>query len=96
MTNQIEMSPLAMQALEDGTLDYVSSISNFSPMFWSPLAGGRLFAEDDKAKRVRAALDSNVADEVGLNSIDQVVYAWLLTLPCSPAIILGTGKLGAY
>ena len=80
-----------MAALEDGTLDLCQQ-QNISPMLWSPLGGGRLFSNDEQAERVRAALES-VADEVGLNSIDQVVYAWLLSLPCSPAIILGTGKL---
>ena len=90
-TNQIEMSPLQMAALEDGTLDLCQQ-QNISPMLWSPLGGGRLFSNDEQTVRVRDALES-VADEVGLNSIDQVVYAWLLSLPCSPAIILGTGKL---
>ena len=61
-------------------------------MFWSPLAGGQVFSQGEQSERVRAALLS-VAAEIGLESIDQAVYAWLLTLPCKPSVILGTGKL---
>lgn len=91
VTNQIEMSPLSMQVLDDGTLDLCQQ-QGISPMLWSPLAGGRLFSEDEQAIRLRDALQS-VANELALDSLDKVVYAWLLTLPCRPAIILGTGKL---
>ena len=91
VTNQIEMSPMSMQALDDGTLDLCQQ-QGISPMLWSPLAGGRLFSEDEQAIRLRDALQS-VANELALDSLDKVVYAWLLTLPCRPAIILGTGKL---
>lgn len=91
VTNQIEMSPLKMGALEDGSLDLCQR-HGISPMFWSPLAGGQVFSQGEQSERVRAALLS-VAAEIGLESIDQAVYAWLLTLPCKPSVILGTGKL---
>jgi len=91
VTNQIEMSPLQMGALEDGTLNLCQQ-HQISPMLWSPLAGGGLFAETEQAQRVRTALHS-VAEEAGLDSVDQAAYAWLLTLRCQPSVILGTGKL---
>ena len=38
-TNQIELSPLHLDALHDGTLDQCQSL-HIRPMAWSPLAGG--------------------------------------------------------
>ncbi|MFY8275322.1 aldo/keto reductase [Pseudoalteromonas sp. SSDWG2] len=92
VTNQIEFSPHNMQALDDGTLDQCQQL-NRTPMLWSPLAGGRLFAGDDaKAQRLQQCL-AQVGEEVGAKSIDQVVYAWLLMHPSKPAIVLGTGNM---
>ena len=42
VTNQIELSPLQLQALSDGTLDQCTDLG-LRPMIWSPLGGGRLF-----------------------------------------------------
>ena len=44
-TNQVELSPLALGALDDGTLDQCLAVG-VRPMAWSPLGGGRLFAGD--------------------------------------------------
>lgn len=92
VTNQIECSPYHMQALEDGTLEQCQQ-KGINPMFWSPLAGGKLFANDDeKAARLQACL-TQVAQEIGAQGIDQVVYAWLHALPSQPAIVLGTSNI---
>ncbi|WP_105189446.1 aldo/keto reductase [Pseudoalteromonas sp. T1lg48] len=92
ITNQVEFSPYNMQALDDGTLDQCQQLRQ-NPMLWSPLAGGRLFAEDDaKALRLQACL-ATIGEEVGATSLDQVVYAWLLTHPSNPAVVLGTGNI---
>jgi predicted oxidoreductase len=81
-----------MQALEDGTLEQCQQ-KGINPMFWSPLAGGKLFAKDDeKAARLQACL-TQVAQEIGAQGIDQVVYAWLHALPSQPAIVLGTSNI---
>ena len=47
VTNQLECSPYKMPALENGTLDQCQEL-DISPMFWSPLAGGKLFSRDDE------------------------------------------------
>ncbi|MEI8605333.1 aldo/keto reductase [Pseudoalteromonas sp. B160] len=92
VTNQIEFSPYEMQALDDGSLDQCQLL-DIKPMCWSPLAGGRIFAEnDEKAIRLRHVLEQ-VGSEIGANSIDQVVYAWLLMHPSSPSVVLGTGNI---
>lgn len=92
VTNQIEISPLHMDPLHDGTLDHAQQ-HDIAPMAWSCLGGGRLFSpEDPKARRIRAELQT-IADEVSATSIDQVLYAWVLALPSKPLPILGTGKI---
>lgn len=92
VTNQIEFSPYNMQALDDGTLDQCQQLRQ-NPMLWSPLAGGRLFAQDDeKARRLQQCL-TTIAQEIGAASMDQVVYAWLLKHPSNPAVVLGTGNI---
>ncbi|WP_028116885.1 aldo/keto reductase [Ferrimonas senticii] len=92
VTNQLEISPLQMASLHDGTLDFLQQ-QQVPPMAWSCLGGGRLFSpEDPQARRIRAELQA-IATEIGASSIDQVLYAWLLALPSKPLPVLGTGKV---
>lgn len=91
VTNQIELSVLYLAPLHDGTLDQLQRL-RVPPMAWSPVAGGRLFAAgDERAARVRAALDT-VGREVGA-SVDQVALAWLLRHPARVLPVMGTGKI---
>lgn len=92
VTNQIELSVLHLDPLHDGTLDQAQRLRT-PPMAWSPLAGGRLFdPRDERAARVRAALEA-VGQEVGGAGADQVALAWLLRHPARILPVLGTGKL---
>ena len=89
-TNQIELSPLAMQALDDGTLNQCQQLG-VRPMIWSPLGGGRLFTGDDaQALRVREAMTS-IAARYGI-SLATLAYAWILRHPSRPHPITGTGR----
>ena len=93
VTNQIEFSPLQMKALADGTLDQATDMGR-PPMIWSPLGGGRLFsAEDELARRVRAALQA-VAHAHGV-SLATAAYAWIRRHPSRPLPITGSGRLEA-
>jgi len=57
VTNQVEISPLCLDAFEDGTLDLMLE-KRVKPMAWSPLAGGRLFkGNDERTLRVQKALN---------------------------------------
>jgi predicted oxidoreductase len=38
---------------------------------------------------------AQVAQELNAESIEQVVYAWILRLPSQPLPIIGSGKLSA-
>ncbi|RQW65105.1 aldo/keto reductase [Vibrio viridaestus] len=92
LTNQVEINPLNMTTLEDGTLDQMQQIQ-IRPMAWSCLAGGRLSSESSpQASAVRKELKA-IQKEIGTKSIEQVIYAWLRTLPSQPLPILGSGKI---
>lgn len=90
-TNQLELSPLALQALDDGTLDQAQQLG-LRPMIWSPLGGGRLFTGDDaQALRVRAEMNA-IAARLGI-SLATLAYAWILRHPSRPYPITGSGRL---
>jgi predicted oxidoreductase len=61
-------------------------------MVWSPLAGGAIFtSNEEKAVRLRLTLEQ-IAGEIGAQSIDQVVYAWILHHPAQMMPIVGSGR----
>lgn len=92
-TNQIELSPLRMQALVDGTLDQCLD-HGMRPMIWSPLAGGRLLAgADDTARRVRGVLEELGAQR-GVSAAT-MAYAWILRHPSRPLPITGSRRIEA-
>ncbi len=92
-TNQIELSPLHLTPLGDGTLDQCIDLG-IRPMIWSPLAGGRLFTSDDeRALRVRAVL-GRLGQAHGMAPAT-IAYAWLLRHPARPVPITGSQRIEA-
>ncbi len=92
-TNQIECSPLQMQALADGTLAQAADLG-LPPMIWSPLARGRLFTADgEQVQRVRAVL-GELAQRHGC-SLATVALAWVMRHPSRPVPITGSGRIEA-
>ena len=92
VTNQIEINPINLAATTDGTLDQLQQY-RVRPMAWSCLAGGRVFTEQsEQMSRLNAAL-SEIADEIGATSNDQVLYAWSMALPSKPVAIVGSGNI---
>lgn len=89
-TNQVEISPVHQPLLLDGTLDQLQQL-RIRPMAWSCLGGGRLF-NDATFQPLRDELQ-NVAQELGAETIEQVVYAWVMRLPSQPLPIIGSGKI---
>jgi predicted oxidoreductase len=91
LTNQIEFSPLQMQALADGTLEQCVDLG-MRPMVWSPLGGGRLLAgSDEQVRRVRQVLE-----ELGARhgvSAATMAYAWILRHPSRPWPIAGSRRI---
>lgn len=91
VTNQVEISPLHLEPYIDGTLDNCLK-NRISPMAWSPLAGGKIFTENnERVVRLRATLEQ-VKEEIGANSIDEVIYAWLLIHPSKIMPIVGSSN----
>ncbi|HDM8137474.1 TPA: aldo/keto reductase family oxidoreductase [Vibrio harveyi] len=92
VTNQVEINPLNFEVAHDGTLDQMQTL-RVRPMVWSCLGGGSIFTGDtEQAVRVRNELEM-IREEVGANSIDEVIYAWVRRLPSKPMPIIGSGKI---
>ncbi|MEF1339219.1 aldo/keto reductase, partial [Vibrio rotiferianus] len=92
VTNQVEINPLNFEVAHDGTLDLMQTL-RVRPMAWSCLGGGSIFTGDtEQAVRVRNELET-IREEVGANSIDEVIYAWVRRLPSKPMPIIGSGKI---
>lgn len=91
LTNQVELSPLQMAALDDGTLDQAQQLG-LRPMIWSPLGGGRLFTgQDEQAVRVREQMTAIATrDDISLATL---AFAWMLRHPSRPHAITGTGRI---
>lgn len=92
VTNQVEINPLNFEVAHDGTLDLMQTLRT-RPMAWSCLGGGSIFSGDtEQAVRVRNELEA-LREELGADSIDQVIYAWVRKLPSKPLSIIGSGKI---
>jgi predicted oxidoreductase len=90
VTNQIEVSLLAREALTDGTLSHAQTVQAM-PMAWSPLGGGILLGDHPIANRVRPVLE-RIANDHHVE-IDAVAVAWLLAHPSRILPIMGTNHL---
>jgi predicted oxidoreductase len=87
VTNQIEISPFALDSFTNGDLDYCIE-HNRKPMAWSPLGGGKLFeSSDSEFFRVL----NQLCDRYDCTP-DQLVFAWLIKHPASILPITGTTK----
>jgi predicted oxidoreductase len=94
LTNQIEFSPLQMQALADGTLEQCVDL-DIRPMAWSPLGGGRLLSgNDEQARRVRDTLEGLRGRYAGA-SLATLAYAWVMRHPSRPIPVTGTRRIEA-
>jgi len=92
VTNQLEISIMQFEHFEKGTIEKCQE-KRIAPMAWSPLAGGSIFsASTERAVRVKKTLEE-IKEEIGADSIDEVMYAWLLAHPAKIMPIVGSGKL---
>jgi predicted oxidoreductase len=92
-TNQIELHPLHLAPLTDGTLDQCQRL-RVRPMIWSPLAGGALLSGgEDAARRVQAVLQ-RLGEHHGVSPAT-IAFAWLLRHPSRPLPITGSRHIDA-
>jgi predicted oxidoreductase len=93
VTNQIELSPLHLQPMEDGTLDHLQGLG-VAPMLWSALGGGALFQPTAPHAVQALAAFTQLGLELGLSPAG-AVYAWLMKLPSRPVPLTGSGRIAA-
>ena len=95
-THQVEIHPLRLECLTDGTLDQCLE-GRLTPMAWSPLAGGRVATgqapSQDAPNRehlqaVLNALDAAAADHGCERSV--IALAWILKHPGGIVPVLGS------
>jgi len=87
--NQIEFSLTALDAMTDGSLDYMQ-VKDIVPMCWSPL--GALFKEESP-QTIRLANVLNQMAEKYNADVDQVTLAFILKHPANIHPVIGTTNL---
>ena len=92
ITNQIELSILHLNALDDGTLDQCIK-NNINPTAWSPFGGGSIFQNSEVERNQRIQKVANALAEKHNASLEQILLAFLLKHPSSIIPVLGTSKI---
>ena len=92
VTNQIKMSVKCMDFLADGTLE--DSLRRRMPlMAYSPACGGALYRQNlSKDDLATVEVLREIQHEIGAETLDEVLYAWLYRLPVQVIPVTGTGK----
>jgi predicted oxidoreductase len=88
-TTQPEYSAAALAPLRDGTFDLCMR-DGVVPLAWSPLAGGRLVTGENVRPELMAVID-DIARAYDTTR-EQVAYAFVLSHPSAPVVLLGTQK----
>lgn len=91
-TNQIEVSLLHLNALDDGSLDQCIK-HNIAPTAWSPFGGGSIFSATDDPRVQRIRKTAAQLGEKYAASIDQILLAWLFRHPSGIVPIVGSSKI---
>ena len=88
VTNQIEISVLAHHPFTNGDIAFLQR-HGIPPMAWSPLAGGALFAPENKAVHDSLAAIAARHD----SDVTSLVVAWLMAHPARIMPVMGTNNL---
>jgi predicted oxidoreductase len=86
---QPEYSPLALDALTDGTLDLATE-TGAGVLAWSPLGGGRIATPGDDVRALRVTSTIDAIAEAHNVSRTSIAYAWVLAHPARPMPLVGT------
>jgi len=88
---QIECSVLRLEPFVDGTLDHCQQ-HHITPMAWSPLSGGNVFADMEDERNIRIIAVASFLAEKYQSSADIILLSWLLAHPSGILPVLGTSK----
>lgn len=88
-TNQVELSVACLEHWENENIGFFQK-HQIKPMAWSPLAGGKIFKPESQREHRLHSVLKEVATELGIETIDQVMYAWLLKHPVGILPIVGS------
>lgn len=92
VTNQVEISPYNLEHFQNCNIEFFLR-EGIHPMAWSPLSGGKIFEPgDERGIRIKTKL-KEIAKTLGVEDIEKVIYAWLLTHPAGIIPIVGTGRI---
>ncbi|WP_084034575.1 aldo/keto reductase [Anaerobacillus alkalilacustris] len=91
VTHQFMLHPLGIENYKNGTMTHCLK-EGIHPMFWSPLAGGRIFNPKNAFEENMKNVLESIRQEHHLENIDEVIYKWLLKHSSDPVIVLGTGN----
>ncbi len=92
VTNQVKMSVKCMDFLADGTQE--DALRRKIPlMAYSPACGGELYKKNLSREDLETVkVLHEIREELGAETIDEVLYAWLYRLPVKVIPVTGTGK----
>lgn len=90
VSTQPEYSALQLGPMRDGTFDLCMEVG-ITPLAWSPLAGGRLLADDAAMPVELVAVLDELAEREGVSRAC-IAIAFVLAHPARPIPILGTQR----
>lgn len=91
VTHQFMLNPLGIENYKNGTMTHCLK-EGIHPMFWSPLAGGRIFNPTNNFEENMKNTLECIRQELNLEHLDEVIYKWLFKHSSDPIIVLGTGN----
>ncbi|MEO0895605.1 MAG: aldo/keto reductase [Bacteroidota bacterium] len=91
-TNQVEVSLLHLNALQDGTLDQCLKLG-ITPTAWSPFGGGEIFFESSNPRIQRIQKVAKELGEVHGAGVDQILLAWIFKHPAGIVPVTGSSKI---
>jgi len=91
VTNQIEWNPINFEHFNSGMLDYLT-FHKIHPMIWSPLAGGRIFSNENEACMLAMKKIKEIANRYAVDTAT-IIYAWIMYHPVKAIPIVGSSKI---
>ncbi len=92
VTNQVEISPLNIEHFTNGNIDFFLK-KRIKPMAWSPLGGGKIFRPSNYREHNILSVLKDIANELDIEKIETVAYAWLLKHPVKIIPVTGSGNI---